>query len=167
MLAQKGGFSVHVKRWHAVGVWNWNAGDDVCGICRLAFEVRARASSASAGSWRALAGISSHFLTASVCPCLLQRRAPRAKSSPATTRRWCGARAGTPSTCSASPSGLARRAPSQSALSAEAIGSSRLRRTRADGVPPDVHYRQVALTYMEHYGALLLASLSAATMAAR
>lgn len=33
-----GGFTVRVRRWHAVGVWNWNAGDDVCGICRLAFE---------------------------------------------------------------------------------------------------------------------------------
>lgn len=29
-------FSVTVKKWHAVGSWTWNAGDDVCGICRCA-----------------------------------------------------------------------------------------------------------------------------------
>jgi anaphase-promoting complex subunit 11 len=26
-------FSVKIKRWQAVGVWTWDAGDDVCGIC--------------------------------------------------------------------------------------------------------------------------------------
>ncbi|CAM9760903.1 unnamed protein product, partial [Chrysoparadoxa australica] len=25
-------------RWHAVGVWQWNVNDEVCGICRMAFD---------------------------------------------------------------------------------------------------------------------------------
>ncbi|KAI8473231.1 MAG: anaphase-promoting complex subunit 11 RING-H2 finger-domain-containing protein [Monoraphidium minutum] len=33
-----GGFEVRVKQWHAVGVWTWDAGDDVCGICRNPFD---------------------------------------------------------------------------------------------------------------------------------
>jgi anaphase-promoting complex subunit 11 len=31
-------FKVKVKRWHAVASWTWDAGDDVCGICRNAFD---------------------------------------------------------------------------------------------------------------------------------
>lgn len=31
-------FSISIKRWHAVGAWTWNAGDDVCGICRMPFD---------------------------------------------------------------------------------------------------------------------------------
>ena len=27
-----------VKSWHAVASWTWNAGDDVCGICRMPFD---------------------------------------------------------------------------------------------------------------------------------
>ncbi|EKX37890.1 hypothetical protein GUITHDRAFT_77645 [Guillardia theta CCMP2712] len=29
---------VQVEGWHAVGTWTWNAEDDACGICRLAFD---------------------------------------------------------------------------------------------------------------------------------
>lgn len=29
---------VAVKKWRAVGFWTWNAGDDVCGICRMPFD---------------------------------------------------------------------------------------------------------------------------------
>jgi anaphase-promoting complex subunit 11 len=31
---------VNIRKWQAVGVWTWNAGDedDVCGICRVAFD---------------------------------------------------------------------------------------------------------------------------------
>jgi anaphase-promoting complex subunit 11 len=29
---------VTVKKWHAFAAWTWNAGDDVCGICRMPFE---------------------------------------------------------------------------------------------------------------------------------
>lgn len=33
-------FEVHVRKWHAVAQWTWNAGDenDVCGICRMEYE---------------------------------------------------------------------------------------------------------------------------------
>lgn len=31
-------FKVKVKRWHGVASWTWDAGDDVCGICRNAFD---------------------------------------------------------------------------------------------------------------------------------
>ena len=31
-------FDVKVKQWHAVATWTWNAGDDVCGICRMPFD---------------------------------------------------------------------------------------------------------------------------------
>ncbi|GMH40792.1 hypothetical protein BSKO_08696 [Bryopsis sp. KO-2023] len=31
-------FDVHVKSWRAVASWTWNAGDDVCGICRTPFD---------------------------------------------------------------------------------------------------------------------------------
>lgn len=31
-------FKVEIKKWHAVGVWTWNAGDDMCGICRNPFD---------------------------------------------------------------------------------------------------------------------------------
>jgi anaphase-promoting complex subunit 11 len=31
-------FSVKIKRWQAVGVWTWDAGDDVCGICCNAYD---------------------------------------------------------------------------------------------------------------------------------
>jgi anaphase-promoting complex subunit 11 len=31
-------FKIHVKRWHIVGNWTWDAGDDVCGICRNPFD---------------------------------------------------------------------------------------------------------------------------------
>lgn len=31
-------FKVTIKRWHTVGNWTWNAGDDVCGICRNPFD---------------------------------------------------------------------------------------------------------------------------------
>lgn len=29
---------VKIKKWHAVAAWTWDAGDDVCGICRTAFD---------------------------------------------------------------------------------------------------------------------------------
>ena len=29
---------VTVKHWHAAASWTWNAGDDVCGICRMPFD---------------------------------------------------------------------------------------------------------------------------------
>merc|ERR1712196_718983 len=29
---------VTIKKWHAFAAWTWNAGDDVCGICRMPFE---------------------------------------------------------------------------------------------------------------------------------
>ena len=32
------GFRVDVKEWKAVASWTWNAGDDVCGICRSPFD---------------------------------------------------------------------------------------------------------------------------------
>jgi anaphase-promoting complex subunit 11 len=31
-------FKVHIKQWHIVGNWTWDAGDDVCGICRNPFD---------------------------------------------------------------------------------------------------------------------------------
>ncbi len=31
-------FEVAVKNWHAVANWTWDAGDDVCGICRMPFD---------------------------------------------------------------------------------------------------------------------------------
>lgn len=31
-------FKVDIKKWHAVGVWSWEAGDDMCGICRNPFD---------------------------------------------------------------------------------------------------------------------------------
>ncbi len=31
-------FEVTVKNWHAVANWTWDAGDDVCGICRMPFD---------------------------------------------------------------------------------------------------------------------------------
>lgn len=36
----KTGLVVTIRKWQAVGVWSWNAGDvdDVCGICRVAFD---------------------------------------------------------------------------------------------------------------------------------
>lgn len=27
-----------VPRWHGVAVWKWDVNEDVCGICRLAFD---------------------------------------------------------------------------------------------------------------------------------
>ena len=38
--ASKTGLVVNIRQWQAVGVWTWNAGDedDVCGICRVAFD---------------------------------------------------------------------------------------------------------------------------------
>ena len=27
-----------MRRWHAVAAWTWDAGDDVCGICRCAYD---------------------------------------------------------------------------------------------------------------------------------
>jgi anaphase-promoting complex subunit 11 len=34
------GLVINIRRWQGVGVWTWNAGDkdDVCGICRVAFD---------------------------------------------------------------------------------------------------------------------------------
>lgn len=29
---------VTVRHWHAAAAWTWNAGDDVCGICRMPFD---------------------------------------------------------------------------------------------------------------------------------
>jgi len=29
---------VHLKQFHGVAAWSWNANDDVCGICQSAFE---------------------------------------------------------------------------------------------------------------------------------
>jgi anaphase-promoting complex subunit 11 len=31
-------FKVEINKWHAVGVWTWEAGDDMCGICRNPFD---------------------------------------------------------------------------------------------------------------------------------
>ena len=31
-------FRVSIKHWRAVASWTWDAGDDVCGICRAAFD---------------------------------------------------------------------------------------------------------------------------------
>ena len=31
-------WKVEIKKWHAVASWTWNAGDDVCGICRMPFD---------------------------------------------------------------------------------------------------------------------------------
>lgn len=31
-------FKVDIKHWHAVAHWTWDAGDDVCGICRNHFD---------------------------------------------------------------------------------------------------------------------------------
>ncbi|KAK9796647.1 hypothetical protein WJX73_008340 [Symbiochloris irregularis] len=31
-------FKVDIKDWHAIATWTWNAGDDVCGICRMPFD---------------------------------------------------------------------------------------------------------------------------------
>eukprot|EP00890_Picochlorum_soloecismus_P002507 jgi/Picsp_1/3257/NSC_06097-R1_anaphase promoting complex subunit 11 len=31
-------FDVEIKQWRAVASWTWNAGDDVCGICRNVFD---------------------------------------------------------------------------------------------------------------------------------
>ena len=31
-------FSVEIKHWRAVASWTWDAGDDVCGICRAPFD---------------------------------------------------------------------------------------------------------------------------------
>jgi anaphase-promoting complex subunit 11 len=31
-------FKVEFKKWHAVAAWTWDAGDDVCGICRMPFD---------------------------------------------------------------------------------------------------------------------------------
>lgn len=33
-----GKLGVRVVSWQAVAAWTWNAGDDVCGICRNAFD---------------------------------------------------------------------------------------------------------------------------------
>ena len=32
------GFTVEIKKWHAIASWTWDAGDDVCGICRNPFD---------------------------------------------------------------------------------------------------------------------------------
>ncbi|CAG9461612.1 unnamed protein product [Pedinophyceae sp. YPF-701] len=40
-MAQQGGddgWGVKVTTWHAIASWTWNAGDDVCGICRSHFD---------------------------------------------------------------------------------------------------------------------------------
>uniref|UniRef100_A0A6N2N6P6 Anaphase-promoting complex subunit 11 n=2 Tax=Salix viminalis TaxID=40686 RepID=A0A6N2N6P6_SALVM len=29
---------VNLKRWHAVASWTWDAQDETCGICRMAFD---------------------------------------------------------------------------------------------------------------------------------
>ena len=31
-------WDVKIKKWHAVAAWTWDAGDDVCGICRMPFD---------------------------------------------------------------------------------------------------------------------------------
>ena len=31
-------FQVQINNWHAVALWTWDAGDDVCGICRMPFD---------------------------------------------------------------------------------------------------------------------------------
>ena len=36
--ASKTGLVVNIRKWQAVGVWTWNAGDDVCGICRMPYD---------------------------------------------------------------------------------------------------------------------------------
>ena len=35
---QKPKFKVTVKHWRTLASWSWNAGDDVCGICRNPFD---------------------------------------------------------------------------------------------------------------------------------
>ncbi|KAG7671691.1 hypothetical protein Ndes2526B_g07420 [Nannochloris sp. 'desiccata'] len=32
------GFKVTINHWHGVANWTWNAGDDMCGICRAPFD---------------------------------------------------------------------------------------------------------------------------------
>ena len=34
----QGRLGVKLLSWHAVASWTWNAGDDVCGICRTDFD---------------------------------------------------------------------------------------------------------------------------------
>lgn len=29
---------VHIKQWHGVATWHWTVADELCGICRVAFE---------------------------------------------------------------------------------------------------------------------------------
>jgi anaphase-promoting complex subunit 11 len=36
--ATGGKLGVRIVSWQAVAAWTWNAGDDVCGICRSAFD---------------------------------------------------------------------------------------------------------------------------------
>ena len=31
-------FKVKIKHWRTLASWSWNAGDDVCGICRNPFD---------------------------------------------------------------------------------------------------------------------------------
>ena len=31
-------WNVEIKEWHAIANWTWNAGDDVCSICRMPFD---------------------------------------------------------------------------------------------------------------------------------
>uniref|UniRef100_A0A7S3VUG1 Anaphase-promoting complex subunit 11 n=1 Tax=Dunaliella tertiolecta TaxID=3047 RepID=A0A7S3VUG1_DUNTE len=31
-------FSIRICKWHGVAAWTWDAGDDVCGICRSPFD---------------------------------------------------------------------------------------------------------------------------------
>jgi len=33
-----GGLRVTIKSWRAVANWSWNAGEDICGICRFAYD---------------------------------------------------------------------------------------------------------------------------------
>ncbi|KAM3377896.1 anaphase-promoting complex subunit 11 [Capsicum galapagoense] len=38
ILAQTGRLTRQFRRWHAVSSWTWDAQDETCGICRMAFD---------------------------------------------------------------------------------------------------------------------------------
>ncbi|CBJ32296.1 Putative subunit of the Anaphase Promoting Complex [Ectocarpus siliculosus] len=37
-LSFSASIDVSSRRWHGVAVWKWDVNEDVCGICRLAFD---------------------------------------------------------------------------------------------------------------------------------
>ncbi|XP_038993692.1 anaphase-promoting complex subunit 11-like [Hibiscus syriacus] len=38
IIIMKGGDEGQVATWHAVASWTWDAQDETCGICRMAFD---------------------------------------------------------------------------------------------------------------------------------